>query len=129
KAARGARRKQPQRSQRNTEMRFIAAMLLFVSFASAQEAPRTPAPQPDQAAQLRQLVSGQRSESAATDEVSKAADDQLWFMRLSDIAVVDKWEIASSKPIRMANTTGQGAGNPLIIYAYTFTPKKLGANQ
>ncbi|HKD92073.1 MAG TPA: alpha/beta fold hydrolase, partial [Terriglobales bacterium] len=107
-------------------MRFSAAVLLLTSFLTAQE---RPAAAPDQATQLRQLISGQRSGNSQTDEVSKAVDDLLWFMRLSDIANVDKWEIASSKPIRMANPTGQGAGNPLIIHAYTFTPKKLAANQ
>lgn len=107
-------------------MRIIAAVLILASIVAAQERPGA---QPDQATQLRQLISGQRSGNSQTDEVSKAADDLLWFTRLGDVAHVDKWEIASSKPIRMANSTGQGAGNPLIIYAYTFVPKKLGANQ
>ncbi len=62
-------------------------------------------------------------------QVDKKVDDVLWHLKLADIADVDKIEIASSKPIRMSNPTGQGAGNPLIIYGYVFTPKKLAANQ
>lgn len=59
----------------------------------------------------------------------KAMDDVLWQLRMSDVAIVDRVKIASSKPIRIANPTGQGAGNPLIIYAYTFIPKKLAAGK
>ncbi|MBV8206069.1 MAG: S9 family peptidase [Acidobacteria bacterium] len=109
-------------------MRHLVMLFVMVSPLFAQEAPRAAAPQ-DQAAQLRQLINGQRSAGMGTDQVSKALDDVLWQMKLGDLAVVDKIEITSSKPIRMANSTGQGAGNPLIIYGYTFTPRKLGANQ
>lgn len=59
----------------------------------------------------------------------KTIDDLLWYQKLSDVAVIDKVRITSSKPIRMSNPTGQGAGNPLIIYAYTFVPKKLAAGK
>jgi len=59
----------------------------------------------------------------------KAIDDLLWYQKLGDMAAIDKVRIASSKPIRMKNPTGQGAGNPLIIYAYTFVPKKLPAGR
>ncbi|HWR35288.1 MAG TPA: alpha/beta fold hydrolase [Clostridia bacterium] len=55
----------------------------------------------------------------------KAVDDLLWYQRLGDVAEIDKIRLTSTKPIRMSNPTGQGAGNPLIIYAKTFIPKKL----
>src|SRR4051794_34764451 len=56
---------------------------------------------------------------------AKMIDDVLWHLKVGDVAAVDKVLIASSKPIRMKNATGQGAGNPLIIPVYVFTPKNL----
>src|SRR3954451_138127 len=56
---------------------------------------------------------------------AKMIDDVLWHLKVGDVAAVDKVQLASSKPIRMKNPTGQGAGNPLIIPAYVFTPKNL----
>ncbi len=80
-------------------------------------APPTPAPRP-----------AQEEPSARHDllALQKSVDDLLWHMKLADVAQIDKVELTSPKPIRMANPTGQGAGNPLIIPAYTFVPKKLG---
>ncbi|MFB3815057.1 MAG: alpha/beta hydrolase family protein [Terriglobales bacterium] len=57
--------------------------------------------------------------------LQKSVDELLWYMKLSDVAQIDRITITSPKPIRMANPTGQGAGNPLVIYAYTFVPKRL----
>jgi dipeptidyl aminopeptidase/acylaminoacyl peptidase len=110
----------------------IAPMLLCVlggPLAAQGGRPADPA-SPDATAQLlRELRLERRSDAQEADRVEKLADDLLWYLKLSDIATVDKIEITSSKPIRMANPTGQGAGNPLIIYGYTFVPKKLGPNQ
>lgn len=65
----------------------------------------------------------------AVDQATRLAERSIWQYQLADIADIDSFEITSSKPIRMRNATGQGAGNPLIIYFMTFTPKKLAANQ
>src|SRR5205807_2805177 len=54
----------------------------------------------------------------------KKIDDVLWYFKLGDVAAVDKVEL-TSKARRDKNPTGQGAGNPLIIPAYVFTPKNL----
>lgn len=59
------------------------------------------------------------------EAVDREIEQSTWVLRLGDVANVDFFSIASSKPIRMSNATGQGAGNPLIIYFYTFTPKNL----
>jgi dipeptidyl aminopeptidase/acylaminoacyl peptidase len=61
--------------------------------------------------------------------VDNEVEQALWALRVGDVANVDFFSIASSKPIRMSNSTGQGAGNPLIIHFYTFTPKKLAEGQ
>ncbi len=59
------------------------------------------------------------------DQLLKAIDDVAWHQKLSDIADVDKIAITGPPLAKEANPTGQGAGNPLIFYAYTFIPKKL----
>jgi acetyl esterase/lipase len=59
------------------------------------------------------------------DELMKAIDDLQWQLKLGDIADVDKVSYTSLPPAREPNPTAQGAGNPLIIRAYTFIPKKL----
>ncbi|MBI1792195.1 MAG: S9 family peptidase [Acidobacteria bacterium] len=59
------------------------------------------------------------------DELYKAIDDVMWHLKLSDIAEVDKVFYTSLPPRREPNPAAQGAGNPLIIQAYTFIPRKL----
>ena len=74
--------------------------------------------------QLRQLAQRQRGEDHQFDSLRKSVDDVLWYLKLGDVAAIDKVRF-TSKPGRTANPTGQGAGNPMIIPAYTFVPKKL----
>ena len=59
------------------------------------------------------------------EEAIKNADDVLWHFRVGDFASVDKVHYTSPKPERTSNPTGRGAGNPMIIPAYVFTPKNL----
>jgi dipeptidyl aminopeptidase/acylaminoacyl peptidase len=58
------------------------------------------------------------------DSVRKDIDDLMMFQRLGDLAVVDKVRYTGPPPRVIPNPTGQGAGNPLIIRAYTFVPKQ-----
>jgi dipeptidyl aminopeptidase/acylaminoacyl peptidase len=59
------------------------------------------------------------------DTVLKALDDVMWVQKLSDVADVDKIAYTSLPPVHIAVRTAPGAGNPLIIHAYTFIPKKM----
>ncbi len=106
----------------------IAALLScgLLAIAGAAHAQAQVPPRPPQEAAR---PAGPSPEEQQTDIVDNEVEEALWNLRVSDIAAVDKFAIASSKPIRMANATGQGAGNPLIIYFYSFTPKKLAAGQ
>jgi len=56
--------------------------------------------------------------------LAKDIDDLMWFRRLDDIAVVDKVSYTGPPPRVIPNPTGQGAGNPVIVRAYTFLPKR-----
>jgi dipeptidyl aminopeptidase/acylaminoacyl peptidase len=85
--------------------------LLLLSPAARAQAP-SPSPAASQ---------GDRHQAA---QLMKLVDDVLWQLNLQDVAAVDKVKL-TSKPPRMANPTAQGAGVPMIIPAYVFTPKKL----
>ena len=74
---------------------------------------------------LAQSVPAERRTERNFEEVTKNADDILWYFKVGDVASVDKVHYTSPKPERTSNPTGQGAGNPMIIPAYVFTPKNL----
>ncbi len=87
--------------------------LLCVPGLSAQA---TPADRPAQVEEGRDHTS---------DRILKAIDDLMWHVKLGDIAEVDKVAYTSLPARRQPNPTAQGAGNPLVIRAYTFIPKNL----
>jgi dipeptidyl aminopeptidase/acylaminoacyl peptidase len=70
-------------------------------------------------------VLAQPPQTNPNDQVLKALDDLEWYLKLSDIAVVDKISYTSLPLAHNPNPTAPGAGNPVIIRAYTFIPKKL----
>jgi len=55
----------------------------------------------------------------------KAADNLMWFQVLGGVADIDIVQYTGLPPARIPNPTAQGAGNPVIVTAYTFVPKKL----
>jgi dipeptidyl aminopeptidase/acylaminoacyl peptidase len=59
------------------------------------------------------------------DAVERRIDTMSWYIRLGDIAEVDQVSYTSLPAANQPNPTAQGAGNPLIINALTFIPKKL----
>ena len=58
------------------------------------------------------------------DRLAKDVDDLMWFRQLDAVAEIDKVRYTGPPPRVIPNPTGQGAGNPVIITAYTFIPKK-----
>jgi dipeptidyl aminopeptidase/acylaminoacyl peptidase len=108
-------------------LRLPAALLLLIFFvlssslsASAQQRPAAPPADPVQE-RLRALEEGLTFLQQA---LSKDIDDLMWIRALDDIAVVDKVRYTGPPPRVIPNPTGQGAGNPVIITAYTFMPRK-----
>jgi dipeptidyl aminopeptidase/acylaminoacyl peptidase len=59
------------------------------------------------------------------DELERQIDSLKWRLALSELAQVDEVQYTSLPAHRVANPTGQGAGNPMIVQALTFIPKKL----
>ena len=90
-------------------------MLLFPVALFAQDAPAT-------SKSVERLT---QSTNRSFDDVDREIDDILWYMRLGDAADIARYRIASSKPIKLNNATAQGAGNPLILPVYVFSPKSL----
>jgi dipeptidyl aminopeptidase/acylaminoacyl peptidase len=63
----------------------------------------------------------------AEESLTRQSDDHLLFHRLDDLAVVDKVRYTGPPPCVIKNSTAQGAGNPVILSAYTFLPRKIPA--
>ncbi|HUR81469.1 MAG TPA: prolyl oligopeptidase family serine peptidase [Thermoanaerobaculia bacterium] len=95
--------------------RLLTALLLALPLAAQT-------PQPDLA---KQLESAGTRETRAFEDTQRMVDDEMWYHRLGDIADIDKYEIASSKPRREKNPTDVNAGNMLILPVYVFVPKNL----
>jgi dipeptidyl aminopeptidase/acylaminoacyl peptidase len=66
--------------------------------------------------------------STIHSQLTKDIDDLMWFRRTDDIAIVDKVRLTGPPPRNIGNPTGQGAGNPVIISAYTFIPRQVSAS-
>ncbi len=97
---------------------FILLLATFDVFGQEREA----RPQED-AAQQRIRALEERL-TFMEQSLAKDIDDLMWFRRMDDIAVVDKVSYTGPPPRVIRNPTGQGAGNPVIVRAYTFLPKE-----
>jgi dipeptidyl aminopeptidase/acylaminoacyl peptidase len=93
-------------------------------WAAASAQPRQPAAKavPDPAQE--RLVALAESVRLAEESLAKRADEEVLFRRLADLAEVDKVRYAGPPPRVIKNLTAQGAGNPVILTAYTFFPRK-----
>ncbi len=66
----------------------------------------------------------QESMQFAQDVTIRHLDEQALFHRLEDLAEVDNVRYTGPPPRVIPNPTGQGAGNPVVLSAYTFIPRK-----
>jgi dipeptidyl aminopeptidase/acylaminoacyl peptidase len=57
----------------------------------------------------------------ATESLSRKVDDQILCARLAE---VDNVRYTGPPPRVIKNPTAQGAGNPVVLSAYTFLPRK-----
>jgi dipeptidyl aminopeptidase/acylaminoacyl peptidase len=96
------------------------ALFLIVPNAFAQERETRP---PEDPAQQRIRALEERL-SFMESSLRKEIDDLMMFQRLGEVAIVDKVRYTGPPPRVIPNPTGQGAGNPVIIRAYTFVPKQ-----
>jgi len=102
--------------------RVLAVALALAGLVAAVPAGAAPAePSPEE--QLRALRAENESLNHRLDELAKAVDDVAWFVRMGDVAEVDKWRIAGPPPANVKNPAAAGATNPVRFYTYTFVPK------
>jgi dipeptidyl aminopeptidase/acylaminoacyl peptidase len=60
----------------------------------------------------------------AEENLARSVDEQVLFSRLSDLADVDKVRYTGPPPRVVKNPAAPGAGNHVIVPAYTFVPRK-----
>ena len=101
-------------------MRIFLLLLAPLLMLAQEAAPPRTTPAPAAPAAAAAPPAGQQN-----DVVLKAIDDWMWYQKLGDIAEIDKVRYTSLPPSRIPNRTAPGAGNPVIVHAYTFIPKKL----
>jgi dipeptidyl aminopeptidase/acylaminoacyl peptidase len=99
----------------------LPALFLFCALAlqplAAQETPEE--------AQLKRIENRVNGLDWELDAVRKAADDRLWFQRLSDVALVDKVTYTGPPNPRGQETYGiKNERHPLKIQQYVFIPRK-----
>jgi dipeptidyl aminopeptidase/acylaminoacyl peptidase len=76
-------------------------------------------------AQRKEVEQRQDGPNWELDSLRKAADDQLWFQRLSDVAVVDKVTYTGPPNPRGQEIYGiKNERHPLKIQQYVFIPRK-----
>jgi len=102
----------------------LLAFAVLTSLALAQAPAQTPAP-PAAPARPPGGPAAEGERDHQHDSLMKALDDLMWYHKVGDIAEINKVRFTGPPPHYNPNPTGQGAGNPLIIPAYTFIPKKL----
>jgi len=71
---------------------------------------------------IERMLEGHRF---TNQSLAKRIDDLMWYRKVGDLCEIDKISYMGPPPRHTPNPTGQGAGNPLSIRAYTFIPKDL----
>src|SRR5688572_26654879 len=97
-------------------MKRLAFALAFLAAAA------TTAQQPDP---IKAIEAHGRTTSRSFENVDREVDDVLWYFKLGDVANIQKYRIATTKPLREKNATSMSAGNVLVIPVYVFAPKNL----
>ena len=84
------------------------------------------ADEPSTDARLKELAAKVEELDYELDQVRKSADDALFWLRLSDVAEVDKVLLAGPPNPRGQETYGiKNERHPIRIYLYSFVPKQL----
>ncbi|MBI2213697.1 MAG: S9 family peptidase [Acidobacteria bacterium] len=101
--------------------RWIAALVLVTCNLSLHAADAT-----SLETQVKELTSKVEELEWSLDQVRKSSDDALFWLRLSDVAEIDKVILAGPGNPRGKERYGiDNSRHPLRIYQYVFIPKKL----
>lgn len=107
----------------SANLRFSSACFFILFIARVALAQDTPPASPANPTTDR-LKNLEESLEFVQQELAKQLSDLMWFQRLQDVAEVDKVRFPGPPPRVTNNPTGQGAGNEIIVTAYTFLPRK-----
>jgi dipeptidyl aminopeptidase/acylaminoacyl peptidase len=103
----------------------ICGMLVCVGWWAAAAALSGPGAKPQSAEKVEQRLHDlAESLQYAEEALARRMNDQALFQRLADLAEVDKVRYTGPPPRVIKNPTAQGAGNPVIVPAWTFLPRK-----
>ena len=103
--------------------KLFAVVCAGIACASLLAAPQREAEAPADSVRHR-FHELEESLNFAEESLARKGDEQVLFTRLEDLAVVDKVRYTGPPPRVIKNPTGQGAGNPVVLSAYTFLPRK-----
>jgi dipeptidyl aminopeptidase/acylaminoacyl peptidase len=101
----------------------LPALMLLISFFTLTAFAQQSEARTEDATQQRLRALEERL-SFIEQRLNKQLDDLMFYQQLGDIAEIDKVKYTGPPPRVIPNPTGQGAGNPVIVNAYTFIPKK-----
>ncbi len=101
----------------------VCVGLSAVPTARTREGPGKARPDPV----VQRLEGLAESLQFAEESLARSIEEQMLFHRLADLAVVDKVRYTGPPPRVIRNPTAQGAGNPVVLSAYTFLPRKYRA--
>ena len=105
-------------------LRLVPALLLSVAVGRAALAQEPSVPAMTSEARIRQLESKVDELAWSLDQARKIADDNQFFLRLSDVAVVDKVILAGKPNPRAKERYGiKNERTTTRIYCYTFLPR------
>jgi dipeptidyl aminopeptidase/acylaminoacyl peptidase len=99
---------------------FVGGVLFVVTTARPQES--TEAAPTDPVG--KRLTALEESLHFAEESLARRIDEQAMFHRLEDLAEVDTVRYVGPPPQVIKNPTAQGAGNGVILSAFTFFPRK-----
>jgi dipeptidyl aminopeptidase/acylaminoacyl peptidase len=97
------------------------ASLVVLGAAAARPHPQE-APSADPVQQRLQNL--EQALQFAEESLTRNVDQQMLFHRLEDLAVVDRVRYTGPPARAVKNPTAQGAGNPVVLSAWTFLPRK-----
>ena len=102
----------------------ICAVIISIGWLAAAAISRPDAAKAPAEAVQERLNDLAESLHFAEETLARKANDQMLFHRLADLAEIDKVRYTGPPPRVIKNPTAQGAGNPVILTAWTFLPKK-----
>jgi dipeptidyl aminopeptidase/acylaminoacyl peptidase len=105
-----------------------ASLLLLLCATAVLPAALPPGPQASEETPFKQVEKRLDGVNWELDALRKATDDQLWFQRLGDVALVDKVTYTGPPNPRGQETYGiKNERHPLKIQQYVFIPRKAEA--